>query len=234
MVFWKKPDIAGSVSILVPTMFDSRYIVELCLKSIIKYSDYPDYRIVVCDSGVDETTGSYLSDLAQKGEIELIKATDWQRPKDDLVRAVKTDYYLLMHDDTQVLKSGWLTRRLRLMCKDEKNAIVGTIVENYNRTKRFFPLGLLVKTSVSRELDLVWGKQQDIGFDTGALAYRKFFSQDTYKFASYKVSRDIRHFAEMTWPMYHTKEDYSGLDEKIAERKKKIEIIKDILANNRY
>jgi len=34
--FFKEPKINGRVSILIPTMFDSRYIIELCLKSIWK------------------------------------------------------------------------------------------------------------------------------------------------------------------------------------------------------
>lgn len=233
-VFGKKPKLEGRVSILIPTMFDSRYTIELCLKSIRKNTDYSHYQTIVCDAGVDEITRDYLLDLVHKNEIELIKATDWQRPKDDLVRAVDTEYYVLMHDDTQILKRGWLTRRLNLMNRSEKNAIVGTIVKNYNNTKRFFPLGLLVKTSVSRKLNLKWGKQPDRGFDTGALAYVRFFSQNEFKFVLYKMSKDIRHFSDMTWPKYHTVESYPGLNEKLKEREKKIRFICEILEKEAY
>ncbi len=234
MLFWKRPKIAGKISILIPTMFDSRYTIELCLKSIEKYTEYPEYEIIVCDAGVDKTTEVYLLDLAYANKIKLIKATDWQKPKDDLVRAVTTEYYCLMHDDIQIMKYGWLTRRLLRMNNNKNNAIVGTVVGNYNNTKRFFPLGLLVKTAVSRGLGLVWGKEPDKGYDTGALAYIKFFSQTTYRFVSYKVSRDIRHFSEMTWPKYHTSESYPGLDKKLTDRERKIKIIQDILEKNKY
>ncbi len=234
MIIGRNPDISGRVSILIPTMFDSRWVVELCLRSIWKYTQYPNYEIIVCDAGVDADTKSYLEDLAVQGKIGLIKATDWQRPKDDLVKSVRTEYYCIMHDDIQILRYGWLTRRLQLMAKHMMNAVVGTVVMNYKKTKRFFPLGLLVKTAVSRELDLKWGKQPDLGFDTGALAYNTFFAQKKYRFVPYRVSRDIRHFAEMTWPKYHTADDYPGLDKKLQERQKKIGVIRTILNENKY
>lgn len=234
MLFWKSTKITGKVSILIPTMFDSRYTIELCLKSIEKYTDYPEYEIIVCDAGVDNVTQAYLLDLVSANKIKLIKATDWKRPKDDLVRSVTTEYYCLMHDDIQIKKNGWLTRRLLLMNNNRNNAIVGTIAENYNNTKRFFPLGLLVKTEVSRELGLVWGKEPEKGYDTGSLAYIKFFSQNTYHFVSYKISRDIRHFSEMTWPKYHTSESFPGIDKKLAEREMKIKIIQNILEKEKY
>jgi len=224
----------AAVSILIPTMFDSRYIVELCIKSIKKNTHYPDYQIIICDAGVDEATRDYLLQLAEAKEIKLIKATDWQRPKDDLVKAVDTEYYIIMHDDTQVLRRNWLTKRLFLMSKNEGNAIVGSIVENYKKTKRFFPLGLLVKNEASIKLGLKWGKQPEKGFDTGSLAYITFFSQDKFKFVPYKPSKDIRHFSEMTWPKYHTAQTYPGVDKKMKEREKKIKMIRRILDSNKY
>ena len=234
LIFKRRKSLQGNVSILIPTMFDSRYIIELCVKSIQKNTDYPHYQIIICDSGADEVTKQYLRALEEKQEIRLIQATDWQRPKDDLVKAVDSEYYILMHDDIQILKKDWLTRRLTIMQNNLQNAIVGTIVRNYNNTKRFFPLGLLVKTEISRKLNLVWGKQPDKGFDTGALAYHKFFSQTEYTFIPYKVSRDIKHFSDMTWPKYNTKETCAELDIKLKERDNKIKHIQQILKNNVY
>lgn len=230
----KNNKIKGDISILIPTRFDSRYIIELCLKSINKNTDYSSYQIIVCDSDVDEETRNYLSDLASKGEIKLIKATDPKRPKDDLANAVNTEYYILMHDDIKITKRDWLSKRLVLMNRDKNNAIVGSVVQNYHNQKRFFPLGLLVKTEVSRELNLIWGKQE--GFDTGGIAYQVFFSQKKYKFVPYKTTRDIYHFSDMTWPMrkYYGQEFYPNLQEKIKERDKKIELIHKMLERDTY
>lgn len=232
--FQRKTTPTGTVSILIPTMFDSRYIIELCIKSIHKYTQYPDYEIIVCDAGIDSPTHEYLSELKNAGHIKLITATDWKRPKDDLVRAVATDYYVLMHDDIRILKSYWLENRLRLMHRNPDNAVVGSIVKNYgsNALSRFYPLGMLVKTAASRELDLKWGKQP--GFDTGGLAYKAFCGQKKYKHVHYKTSKDIYHFAEMTWPKYHTNESCPNLDQKLDAREKKIAFIRNMLATNSF
>ena len=47
------------VSILVPTRFDSRYMIELCLETVKKYTKYP-HRIIVGDAGVNEETRNFL------------------------------------------------------------------------------------------------------------------------------------------------------------------------------
>jgi glycosyltransferase involved in cell wall biosynthesis len=224
-------EIKDKVSILIPTMFDSRYIIELCIKSIRKYTKPDTYQIIVCDAGVDDETRRYLNQL---DNVQLIKATDWMRPKDDLAAAVTTKYYLLMHDDLQITSHGWLEKRVCLMEQDENNAIVGAIVKNYHKTKRFFPLGLLVKTDASRELDLKWGKQPEAGYDTGALAYEKFIKQSRYKFVKCKINPEIHHFSSMTWPKYKTRDNTENLDTLLDERQMKIETIKKILAEDDY
>lgn len=234
-IFKPRPKLAGRVSILIPTILDSRYIIELCLESIKKNTDYPDYRIIVCDSGVDNTTYAYLSGLAKNNEIKLIKATDRQRPKDDLVKAVDTEYYVLMHDDIKILKPDWLTNRMSLIKRDQKNAIIGSTVRNlFNHKKRFFPLGLLVRTDISRKLDLKWGKQPE--YDTGALAYETFFSQKEFKFITYRFSKDIYHFSEMGWTIRKEKDgEYCpGLENKLEARTNKIKQILEILRKKDY
>jgi cellulose synthase/poly-beta-1,6-N-acetylglucosamine synthase-like glycosyltransferase len=233
---FNKPTLKGRVSILIPTAFDSRYIIELCLKSIQRNTDYPDYQVIVCDNHTDESTHNYLTELEQKDEIRLVKTTDIERPKDDLVRAVDTDYYVLMHDDIMIKKRDWLTKRMLFMNKDPRNAIIGTIAYNFGNKeiKRFFPLGLLVKTEVSCQLDLKWGKQQN--FDTGSLAYKKFFSQNEFKFIPYRVSRDIHHFSSMGWTKRKILIEGSSpyLEEEIKKREMKILKIRNILADNTY
>ncbi len=228
--FSKKPRPTGKVSLLIGTIFDSRYMIELCIRSIIKYTEYPDYQIIVADAGVDPPTFDYLSQLETAGTIRIIKPTDSERPKDDLVRAVDTEYYMLMHDDISITHYKWLENRLALINRDPDNAIVGTVVKNSWKYQgnRFFPLGLLVRTEASRQMNLVWGRQRP-DYDTGALAYKTFSEQNKYKFVNYKISKDIYHFSEMTWPMRHTNKTYSKLDEKMRDRERKIQEIRDML-----
>ena len=230
-----KRDVDGAVSVLIPTMFDSRLIVELCVRSIQKRTDYPEVKIIVCDAGADEEAKAFLHELESEGSIRLIQATDWERPKDDLAAAVDTPYYVVMHDDCYVTDSRWLRRRMRLMLGDPRNAVVGTTLPNCYQPSltRFFPLGLLVKTDAAREMGLKWGKQVKEGFDTGALAYQKFLQQTKYRFVYYKTSRDTHHFSQMTWPKYQdaTRPEIGKL---LAERDAKIAKIKRMLETGAY
>ncbi len=233
--FGKRTQPRGSVSILIPTIFDSRYIIELCIKSIIKYTEYPDYKIIVGDSGVDSETFDYLSKLESDGTIKLIKVVDWERPKDELVKHVETDFYMLMHDDIRITHNRWIENRLSLINRNENNAIVGKVVRNSGKYQgvRFFPLGLLVRTEASRQMNLVWGKRRP-DFDTGFLAYRIFNEQNKYKFVDYKVSKGIYHFAEMGWPQCPYNQGKSNIDEKKRDREMKILAIRDMLDKGKF
>lgn len=228
------PAIDGEVTILIPTMFDSRFVIELCIKSILKNTSYPTFNIIVADAGVDEETGDYLKSLHEKSVIRLIKAKDWQRPKDDLAEAVTTKYYSIMHDDIYIKHKDWLSRRMRLMLADPSNAIVGSLVPNYKTNgKRFFPMGMLVRTEAARALDIKWGKQVEQGYDTGALAYIKFQQQNHYKFVSYKTTTDIHHFSSMTWPKYKDMND-PKIQKLLAERDIKLNMIREMLRTGNF
>ena len=115
------------VTIVIPTRFDSRYMIELCLETIKKYTVYP-YKVVIGDAGVNDETRKFLE---ARTDITLVKAENPSFPKDSLIKYVDTPYFLFLHDDTQIFKKGWLARRAVLMQRDTRNAIVGPVVVNF-------------------------------------------------------------------------------------------------------
>lgn len=235
MFLFKKQKISGKVSILIPVRGDSRYTLELCIKSITKNTDYPDYQFIICDDSVNKETGKYLTELEKTIGARIIKSTKPGIPKDDLVRAVDTEYFIFMHDDIKISKKNWLSNRLLVMSRNPRNAIVGTVVKNFGnkKIKRFFPLGLLVKTNVARQLNLEWGKQLDKNLDTGGLAYQQFILQKEYQWVPYKISRDIYHLGSMTWVNCKGK-DFPEIDKLLKEREVKLETIRQWLETGQY
>jgi len=232
------------ITILIPTAYDSRYMIELCLACVRKYTEYP-HKIFVGDDGVAQETRSFLE---AQTDIHLFNVPPTYKtiPKDYLVQLVDTDYFVFLHDDIQILKYSWLESRVRCMKKKETNAIVGEFVPNFGankwdflckkRHRRFLPLGLLVKTAVAKELNLKWGVVKD-KYDTGGYAYQQFFSQKKWKFVRYPMKYDIKHLGGMTWPLKKklNKEKTSlDLDNLIDIRNKRIEIIKHILQTKSY
>lgn len=228
------PAIAPSVSVLIPSMFDSKLMLELCIRSIQKNTNYPNYEIVVCDAGIDQGARDFLDKEQQRGAIRVIKATDWERPKDDLARAARGEYMLFMHDDVYIKRADWISRRMRLMQADTRNAIVGQVVPNYDdQGLRFFPLGLLVQRKAANQLGLVWGKQVAQGLDTGAIAYRQFSQQRQHRHVPCDMASDIHHFTSMTWPKYKEATD-PEIAQLVSERDRKLRLIQRMLHTGSY
>ncbi len=231
------------ISILIPSRFNSRYIIELCLLTIRKYTDYP-YRIVIGNAGLDEETSSFLY---SQGDIKMLDCPDPLRPKDTLAKSVDTPFFIFLHDDVQILRKGWLNRRVEVMESFPKVGALGVLAYNYlyglksqlslfsPLNKRFFPLAMLVRKQAQDELDLHWGKIT--GFDTGAIAYFQFARQNKWKFYKYGFKNDIRHWGGMTWILRKKllkEQAQIDMDKFLTERNKKIEIIKDIIIKKQY
>ena len=230
------------VSILIPTRFNNRYLLELCILTIKKYTEQP-YEIIVGNAGADKEALEYLKN--QTG-VKTISCPDSIRPKDYLARNVSTPYFLFLHDDAQILKAGWLKRRVDLMEKNKNTGIVGVLSTNYKYglnkflphsviEKRLFPFAMLVRKSTQDELDLFWGIVK--GFDTGGLAYLQFIKQKKWKFVSCRFDKEIRHWGQMTWVIKErTKEElrllnYSFLKE---ERDRKLSLIRNLIKSGNY
>ena len=230
------------VSILIPTRFDNRYSLELCIKTIRKYT-HSKYRIIVGDDGIDDITREYLK---TENEIEIVQCPDHRNPKDYLARIVQTPFFIFIHDDLQILRDGWLERRMEVMEQYPNTGILGvtdfSFVYGWKKyftfsplKKRFFPIAMLVRKQTQDELDLRWGIIH--GFDTGAVAYFQFACQKKWKFFRYKFNMDMKHWGGMTWIIEKQRREgkLSPDMEKILEnRNKKIEMIKNILLTNNY
>lgn len=228
-------------AILIPTRFDNRWPLELTIESIRKYTDCP-YEIIIGDAGMEGEAKEYIA--AQK-DIQVCPCLDPIRPKDTLVRYANQPYLCVVHDDIQILKRDWLRRRLDLLESASNIGIVGGMSHNYLPGwvwkrflplsvihKRFFPLGMVIRKETQDHLELKWGIEK--GFDTGGIAYLQFLRQNNWKFINYPFTRDIKHWAQMTWVL--KKRKYTTLDVEAlqAERIHKIELIKNILKNKSF
>lgn len=232
----------NKTSILIPTRFNNRWPLELTFQTIRKYTKDCPYEMIVGDAGMEPEALEYVR--AQK-DVQICPCPDPIRPKDTLARFAQSPYLLFVHDDIQVFKDGWLKRRIDLMESDERVGVVGEMSHNYlvgwrwkkyftfsPIHKRFFPLGMLVRKKMQDHLELKWGIER--GFDTGGIAYLQFIKQKDWKYKKYLFSQDIKHWGQMTWVMKERKYTTLNIKELRDDRQQKIDLIKDILANNKY
>lgn len=249
------------VTILIPTRFNNRWILELNLRSIRKYTHYP-YRLIVGDAGIDEEVAEFLE---QQRDVRVVRCPDPLSPKDHLARAADTPYFLFLHDDAQILQHGWLTRRVRVLERRPDIAVVGPVGLNHAENlgwraqrvlkpirglfsptaRRFFPFALLVDGRAQEDLGLFWGRHQE--FDPGSIAYlqlmrRRLDKRPTtkrWRFVEYGYKPDVKHWRAMTWPVRqkHVERGSSpfySVDRKLEERDEKTRIIKKILENESF
>jgi GT2 family glycosyltransferase len=103
-----------SVAIIIPSR-DHADILETCLSSLFRLTDYPNYRVIVVDTGSCEpaTTALYARYAAElrfsvvhyTGLFNFSRACNFGAQ-----HAAHDDLLLFLNNDTQVLAADWLAR----------------------------------------------------------------------------------------------------------------------------
>jgi glycosyltransferase involved in cell wall biosynthesis len=108
-ITWQLPEDPPLVSIIIPTK-DGR-LLERCVNSLLAFTSYPNFEIVVVDNGSEDlTTLEYL----RENEHHLTVHRD-DRPfnysalNNAAVQRVKGRVLCLLNDDTEVIAEDWLT-----------------------------------------------------------------------------------------------------------------------------
>lgn len=236
----------NEVSILIPSRFDSKIMLDLCLRSIRKYTEHP-YRIIVGDAGVDEEASEFLK---QQSDVTVSRCPDPLAPKHHLARIVETPYLMFLHDDAQIMRPGWLKRRVDILERDPALGFVGPLGFNFGMkpgwrqylspsplVRRFFPFSLVVRKEAQENLDLFWGKIA--GFDYGTIAYLQYKTRlitggnrKKWEFRKYDHEPDVKHWKEMTWPL--RKADSPETEARLQRREAKLEQMRRILETESY
>jgi len=105
---------------------------RLCLRSIRRFTSYP-YEIIVVDNDSDDESLDYLKTLKW---IRLLQRKSEQgEPGGGYAHAAaldlaladcNTEFFVSLHSDVFVKRTGWLTDLIRYFGNDEKIACVGT------------------------------------------------------------------------------------------------------------
>jgi len=100
------------VNILIPN-FNAWGMIKLCIESIIRFTEYPSYKITVYDDGsYNDEDIYYLRSAKAKGAINLIegeKRLGHGNAINVLLDTCKTSVALIMDNDVQILEGGWLS-----------------------------------------------------------------------------------------------------------------------------
>lgn len=108
-------EVTPRASIIVVT-YNNLALNKLCLESIIRNTDYPNYEVIVVDNDSTDGTPAYLRYMAAQhyGIQVILNATNngFARANNQGIARSTGEYIVLLNNDT-IVPPGWLSRLLR-------------------------------------------------------------------------------------------------------------------------
>lgn len=104
-----------------------------CVESILNYTAYPNYELILVDNNSSDDTAEYLKSIA--GKTDKIKLVLNQTNRgfaggnNDGIAVSNGEYIVLLNNDTVITK-GWLTGLLKHFAEDGSVALVGPITNS--------------------------------------------------------------------------------------------------------
>jgi GT2 family glycosyltransferase len=106
----------GRVSIIIPTRDKLPYL-KRCLASILEKTCYPDFEIVLADTGSQEPeTLAYYESLAAEPRIRILydrEPFNYSRVNNWAARQAGGDFFVFLNNDTEVEAADWLDELAR-------------------------------------------------------------------------------------------------------------------------
>src|SRR5262249_43630181 len=104
-------------------------LTRLCLESLFRNTDYPNYEVIAVDNDSTDDTQSYLVKLSERYENLKIILNEtnlgFAKANNQGIRLSSGDYIVLLNNDT-IVPRGWLSRLLKHLV-DPKVGIVGPV-----------------------------------------------------------------------------------------------------------
>lgn len=113
-------------SIIIVT-YNNLALTRLCLESVFRNTEYPNYEIIVIDNNSADGTPDYLRQLADiEPQLKLVlndKNHGFAKANNQGIEIADGNYIVLLNNDT-VVPGGWLSRLLRHL-NDPQIGLVG-------------------------------------------------------------------------------------------------------------
>jgi GT2 family glycosyltransferase/glycosyltransferase involved in cell wall biosynthesis len=105
------PTFGLKVSIIIPTK-DKAAILRACVESILGRTTYPNYEIVLVDTGsVEPATAAFYDELAPFPQVRVVRLDgpfNWGRANNFGARHATGERLLFLNNDTEAIEPGWL------------------------------------------------------------------------------------------------------------------------------
>lgn len=126
-----EPSEFPKVSIIIPTK-NALSLIRKCITSVRKYTNYPNFEIVVINSDSDEPELlEYLTEEQSENRIEVMhynKPFNHSEMNNIAAASVDSEFVLFMNNDIEVVSEKWLEQLVAVTQLDESIAVVGGLL----------------------------------------------------------------------------------------------------------
>ncbi|CEG14016.1 hypothetical protein MSIBF_A90005 [groundwater metagenome] len=113
------------VSIII-LEWNGKEFLEKCLHSIIKYTTYPNYELIVVDNRSNDGSVNFVE--KNFPTIKLVKNNEnlgFSKGNNIGVSNSVGEYILILNNDTEIFDKGWLHKAVEIFESDKKIGVVG-------------------------------------------------------------------------------------------------------------
>jgi GT2 family glycosyltransferase len=121
-------EISKRASIIIVT-YNNLPLTKLCLESVIRNSEHPNYEVIVVDNNSSDGTKNYLRSMAAKYSHLTIILNEvnygFAKANNQGIRQSSGNHLILLNNDT-ITPQGWLSRLLKHL-EDPEVGLVGPV-----------------------------------------------------------------------------------------------------------
>ncbi|MDD5457830.1 MAG: glycosyltransferase [Phycisphaerae bacterium] len=132
-----EPSSFPEVSIIIPTK-NAFSLVKRCIDSARKFTNYPNYEIVIINNASDDI--DFLEYLKKEQSEKRIKVIDYAKSfnhseiNNIAVNSVDSEFVVFMNNDIEIFSENWLEQLVAVTELDESIAVAGGLLVYPNGT----------------------------------------------------------------------------------------------------
>jgi GT2 family glycosyltransferase/glycosyltransferase involved in cell wall biosynthesis len=156
-------EIIPRTSIIIVT-YNNLALTKLCLESVFRNTEYPNYEIIVVDNNSTDGTPQFLQELNEKHDnlVIILNSVNggFAKANNQGIRLSQGEYLVLLNNDT-IVPQGWLSRLLAHI-SDPEIGLAGPVTNFAGNEAK---IDVSYRTWAEMETfsqDFTWGHHQQI------------------------------------------------------------------------